>query len=186
MTATAVEEKIEIDPETGLPVVPEGMFWRVGEEKTYISSNYSRREAVVRLMQVQEPITKKREMPIYGRTWWGGQKVVGKAFETYTEQPDPEPVYQLPFSHHTARKESDIPSFADHYVSRRNNEGDTLEWTFTVPITAEGIAWLATGIFRSYEKQQEADRKYEAIQKAKREAKDKFYGDYPPKTLVNV
>lgn len=206
----AVERmEVKIDPETGLPVLPEDMFWRVGEVEeqvwddyytysrhggTYRERHYVKHPAVM-LMQTGVETKRTREVPdTYGRHWWNKHSVLSYKKEEYTTT---EEVLrgQSKFKDRTAY-ENYIPEIA---VNKRKNRHDWDDsdskpvYAFDIPITDEGVAFLAEGVWRRYMDYvwdqavaEDKAREAEKLLIIEAENRDRLFGDYPPKTLVRA
>jgi hypothetical protein len=179
-----VFDKIQIDAETGMPVLPEGYFWRVGDKDVahyWYKTDKPNMKPVVQLMKTEGVVHKTREVPVYGKQWWNKNQQVDSVTEYYTEIGGPVEVMFHQFEGETRRKEW-IPDFASSRVHMLRDD-EPVEWWYEIPINQQGIAFLATALWGMFTNQQEHLRAEEAIERAKLEAKEKFYGDYPPKSL---
>lgn len=179
-------EDIEIDPETGLPLLPEGQFWRVGRKDrprdmypryyidTYEDVNYG--EGVF-LMGPKRRVERTTETPVYGVGWYRNKVV---RYDTNTFYEDEEEVIDFrSFSSFIATSKDVIPEFGTYTFKYDNTE----RCYFDVSLSEEGIAFVASSIMSvrlaAERRQKQADEKARKAQ----ELKDKFYGDYPPKKL---
>ena len=180
--------EIVIDPETGLPELPDDMFWRVGPHtrKYYDKYGYPRestRDSIILLKRVEEP--KKREVRVYGTKWYNNGTPIGYETETYFESSETVVGFERFGVRHAFFNES-IPEMAESVVRFTNYVPDD-SVRYELPISAESISFLAKEIFSKYlrDSQREAERIRVAEEKRLRDelAKDKFFGDYPPKRL---
>jgi hypothetical protein len=156
--------EVEIDNETGLPVVPEGFFWRVGQYKEWEDDPY------VFLMEHRLTDVRK-EKKFLGLIPTGGYKYVkemgdvresSRSFKGWTTS------------------ENKIPPGAR--LISQNTKGDYFE--YSEPVNDETIRARAIDIMVARHEADEAEAAWNKL-KAEREAvKDKYYGDYPPKSLV--
>jgi hypothetical protein len=184
-------ETIEYDLETGLPVLPEGLFWRVGERDF---QHYWRRvdrinkkpimKPAVMIMKESGVVTRERKVPIYGKQWWNKHQVVEEKIEYHQEMGGPVEVMYQEFDDLTTQNKDDIPEFAESYATL-SRDGVDYEWYYNVPMSREGIAFLAGSLLKLYREQEKVINARQEIERARLEAKEKFYGDYPPKTLIN-
>jgi hypothetical protein len=182
---TTEVQDVKIDAETGLPELPEGMFWRVGDRDVQIywhKSDKPRMRPVVQLMKTEGVIHKTRMVPVYGKQWWNKNQQVDEYEEHYSELGGPVEVMYHEFKGNTIQQ-GWIPHFATSYV-RMRIDGVPEEWAYEIPINKQGIAFLATALWLMFTDQQESLRKEEEIERAKLEAKETFFGDYPPKSLI--
>lgn len=193
---------VEIDPETGLPVLPDNMLWRVCEAERYSSYGYYDRHGRPKLGKVTEvqlvrtgvTVTKIREVPVHGDRWWNRKKVVGQLSEPY-EVIDEVVEFHEGFKNRTNRKKW-IPEIAvnlsrDYTYEYDDREGDEQEFRFDIPVTEDGVAWLAEYVWRAYMRRMwdsahtENEARENAVLRAKEDAvRDRLLGDYPPKKLT--
>ncbi|UDL16650.1 hypothetical protein SEA_ATUIN_257 [Arthrobacter phage Atuin] len=180
--------EIEYDTETGLPVLPEGYFWRIGEVDTnprWYGDKTPYMEPAVLIMKEAGMVTKTRKVPVYGKQWWNKHQVVDELTETYEEMDGPTQKFSMTFSGLETRDKSTIPDFAkDRGASNTNGVEHT--WHFDVPVGKEGAAYLAGRLYRTFLEWEEHKRRKEAFQKALAATKEEIYGDYPPKSLLNT
>jgi hypothetical protein len=177
---TATE--FDIDTATGLPVVPEGFFWRVGNAADYDDYGGKKTYPGVALMQKQEPKLETFETPIHGVNWLGISKIVGYDKEERLVDQEPKQVYFEKFSPRFAFKEENIPSFAVNQRPYKAYNEDS--WFYDLPLSEEGISYLATYIWNDHIKQMRKKEEYDRRMAERRTLEEKFFGDYPPKTLV--
>lgn len=151
-----------------LPEVPEGFFWRVGEVTTYYGPALAETKVPAVLLMERVYTHSKPDKDTFNRA------VEGKPGNWVVER------CRLNFgTAFYAPKEKDIPSFA----VRSEYKDYAKAYYYSVGMDAEGIRHLAESVLKTYHEIQEEDRKYEEEERKKQEAKDRFYGDYPPKTL---
>lgn len=150
-----------------LPELPEGFFWRVGEVTTYVG--YTLREVKVPAVILMERVTKFNKPEVSF-----GVIVDGSHGKWDVERQHIK--FSSPFY---APTKEDIPDFAvsSKYVDYAK------AYYYYVGLDPEGIRHKAEAVLKLYNNTQEEKRKYEEEKRKEQEAKDRFYGDYPPKTL---
>lgn len=167
------------------------MFWRVGVRKPE-SAEYRqwlpkpKAEEGVFLMQKTES-RKERKVPVMGTKWWNKTIHVRTEIEFYTETEESELMFRR-FNDYEAFEEAQVPEIAVKVRSSNCHSGySDYSWTeikYNIPVSEEGVAYLARNILESYTSWQEELRAKEEAIKAEKEAKERLFGDYPPKTLV--
>lgn len=175
------EVEVKIDAATGLPELPEGMFWRVGEREArserYKGYSYSIGYGQGVFLMSRKHTKKTVKVPVMGTKWWNRWMVMNETEEFETVVTATEVRFKT-FNGLCVRSKEDIPP-----LSVEVREEKTY-FSYSVPLTAEGIAHVAGMIWEQYLQEQKEEEK-EALAKAEaNEAKVKFYGDYPPKTLI--
>lgn len=157
------EVKIEIDTATGLPVVPEGFFWRVADDA------YG--DPIVSLMERR--LTKVRKY----RTFLGLD--LGLGFKYVDEMADV--VESSRGFEGLARNPEEVPT--DATKVSQTHSGSGVVYRYTEPVNEETIAARAIEIMKCRLRAEESEKAWLKL-KAEREAlKAKYYGDYPPKKL---
>lgn len=190
-----VEKKLEIiiDDSTGLPLLPDGMFWRVAEyEKRhyprYSYRNYTTRmHTGVQLIQTEE-IEKTREIPVFGTRWYNKNIVVEHKPETYHELVETVVASEYFDEHGLLYDDDKVPAIA---VNVRESSESFYDRLYDIPISDAGVAYLAAKIYEKFYEDsrneaydhnakidEEVRKKLEDIDKAR------LLGDYPPKTLM--
>ena len=197
------ETPLAIDPSTGLPVVPEDMFWRVSDvtRREYSRWSYKTytdiREPNVQLVRTEQ-IAHVRKVPdTYGKNWWNRNVVVAMKDETY-HVPTQVVQAQRSIMGFGVEGRKNVPENAvnvrrdDYYdwTTPEEGEEDTNKWLYDLPLTEDTIELLAAEVWRTYledqhEKAITADKTRDRLlEKEQNEAaKERLYGDYPPKTL---
>jgi len=173
--------------QTGLPDLPEGYFWRVGD--TDINPGWYDNKPVMRpavfIMAEATMETKTRQAPVYGENWWDKGKVVGFVPETYEVQGEPEEVFVQTFSSITTHDKNDIPKIGRITGTSSRNDVE-YEWDYSVPVGRQGVAYLAALLKQRFDAWQDSLARAEAYKKAEAENKEELYGDYPPKSFGPV
>ena len=178
---TLTTQTVELDQHTGLPEVPEGYFWRVGEiDEKYGTGNWSsggRLKPGVSLMKTGY-VTKRKEIPIYGTRWWNKRTQVDTEFKQWSEL-DTVTVIQRLFTGWAAAP-GEVPEIGIECGGMGSINGPLTTIHYEVPITPEGIKWIAEGILADF---QAAEKWRKQVEDEKRYVKENLYGDYPPKKL---
>lgn len=190
-----VEKKLEIiiDDSTGLPLLPDGMFWRVAEYEKRHYPRYSYRDYTTRMhtgvqLISTDAIEKTREIPVFGTRWYSKNIVVGYRTETYHELVKTI-VSKEDFDEHGLLHDDDkAPAIA---VNIRVASDSYYDRFYDIPISDAGVAYLAAKIYEQFYKDsrneaynhnakidEEARKKLEEIEKGR------LLGDYPPNTLM--
>jgi hypothetical protein len=178
----------EVKTVTGLPELPEGYFWRVGEKDTNPGwyDKKPRMESAVFIMRKAVMETKTREIPVYGTNWWQKNTVVDTITETYTEMGEPTEAFSQTFSGiHLARKE-DLPEIGRISSWTSDAKGVEYDWRYDVPVGPKGVALLAGMLYKRMLAHQESTEAYRKFKAAQSKVKEELYGDYPPKSLVGA
>ena len=200
------ETPLAIDPSTGLPVVPEDMFWRVADVSRREYKGWGSRyyeditEPNVQLVRTEQ-IAHTRKVPdTHGKNWWNRNVVVSMKDQTY-HVPEQVVLAQRSIMGFAAEGRKNVPENAVnlrkddyyHWSTPEEGEEDTNTWLYDLPLNEDTIELLSAQVWRSYlEKQHEnaieedklRDRR---LEKEKNErAKERLYGYYPPKTLVRA
>ena len=189
------DKKYTIDPETGLPEVPEDYFWRLEDTTTYVNrcgdlGRYVEREVpILKLIQFATD-QDYRTVPVRGTKWYNRLFVVGYRDEFYDIVKE-KTVASKRFEGFLAEK-GEEPSFAINVDTDKFWDGRV---NYDVPVTKETIAWIAGMVWEGYlevldweaqearEKETEALRDKELRDQADK-ARDELYGDYPPKSVL--
>jgi hypothetical protein len=163
------EADIEIDAETGLPVLPEGYFWRVGTDRgSRAFGDWD--DPMVQIMH-REMVEVRKERVFLG---------IGFGYKTVEEMGAVVDTAQS-FDRYADDK-SEIPEDATNIKGYLSGAGKT-KYQYTLPLSEENISLIAKESFVRFSNAEENLARYEAKRKRDQELKDKFYGDYPPKTL---
>jgi hypothetical protein len=179
------DDEVTIDPATGLPELPEGLFWRVGDvDRKYGSGGWARgsgnSKPGVSIMEWQN-VEKSERTPIYGTRWYNKRTVVVYDVR-YWQEKEAVAISSDLFTGHTAYTKDDIPSIGvDHGSMTR--DGKTVEWHYEIPVNREGTLWLATKVRKDYRLAVEWHEQWEEAERAKKVMRDEVYGDYPPKSI---
>lgn len=186
--------KYTIDPETGLPEVPEGYFFRLEDTTTFISRKGDIADArKVPILKLIEVTTEQdyRVVPVRGTKWYNSLFVVGYREEAY-DVPKEKVVASKRFEGFRATK-GEEPSFAINISPAQYWEDDKTD--YDVPVTKETLAWIAGMVWEGYleviaydeqvarEKAEEAAR-VASLQDQADKAREELYGDYPPKSVL--
>lgn len=189
MTKVEDEIVIEIDPATGLPVVTDGYYWRVTDGKTWMDSHmapaFGRYIHTGPQVELRRKFTEDQTKNVYGVWPWNKNKIIRK----YTVQVERD--HTIIFKKFEGWAGDKAPEVAV------NVQGRVFDIRFDIQQTAEGIAWIADKIWRGHAvleatqkaRNAEAEKKRQKAEKEKAELeefKSTFYGDYPPKTLVDA
>lgn len=192
-----VEKKLEIiiDDSTGLPLLPEGMFWRVAEYEKRHYSRYSystyttRMHTGVQLIST-DAIDKTREIPVFGTRWYNKNIVVENRTETYHELVETVIAEEDFDEHGLLYDDSEAPAIA---VNIREASDSYYDRFYDIPISDAGVAYLAAKIYEKFYKdsRNEAYNHNAKIDEAARKKledieKGRLLGDYPPNTLMPV
>lgn len=154
-----------------LPELPEGMFWRVGED------NHGRH--TVFLMGAEREVVSYRYKDIYGTGFWDKNKVVDR--EVIAVPKMKEPIFQShPFDGFICKSKDDIPEFGEYSGSSGKIGSSIPDYvTYRVPVNPQGIAFVAGELWKSYNDRQKF---IEDRERTNEEARS-YFGDYPPRTL---
>lgn len=178
---TLTTQTVELDQHTGLPEVPEGYFWRVGEiDEKYGTGNWSsggRLKPGVSLMKM-DYVVKKEATPIFGTRWWNKHTQVDAEVREWSEL-EPVTMIQRLFTGWAAAP-GEVPDIGIECGGMGSINGPLTTIHYEIPITPEGIKWIAEGIFADF---QAAEKWRKQIEDEKRYVKENLYGDYPPKKL---
>jgi hypothetical protein len=188
LTLTKTKEKmtetLTIDTTTGLPELPEGMFWRVGNSKEWDDYGRERSYPAVMLMEKRDPVVKKTEVPVYGVNWLGMKTQTGTEWVETLEEQEPLEVTATFFNNRFAPIEGKIPTIAINRRKKLDPYSDRETWTYDIPFTEEGVAHNAKAIWDHQLLLKRNREEYERQQAEKKATEDRLFGDYPPKTLV--
>ena len=189
------DKKYTIDPETGLPEVPEGYFFRVEDTTRYVHrmkdlGTYVERQ--VPILKLIRLTTKEdyRTVPVKGTKWYNSFFVVGYRDEFYDIVKEETAGSKL-FEGFRAEK-GEEPSFAIN-VTPTDMWDNMVD--YDVPVTKETIAWLACTVWEAqlevldWEAQQardkaEDDLRERELREQADKAREELYGDYPPKSVL--
>lgn len=179
------EQTVELSPLTGLPELPEGLFWRVGDfDRKWASGGWSGGPVGdvpgIGIMKMKD-VVKSKEIPIYGTRWYNKAIVVAHETETWTEQ-EAVPFYVSLYTGHTAYNKNDIPDIGAECGSM-SHQGKTTQWHYEIPVNREGTLWLAKDLYEVYVDSEKRHAAWTAAENAKKTMRESIYGDYPPKTL---
>lgn len=177
---------IEYDLKSGLPDLPEGMFWRVGEKDTNPGwyDKIPHMKPAVFIMEEGKLETKTSEVPIYGTQWWNKHAVVETRIETYEEMSEPKVLFSQTFSQIQTNNKDNIPEFARISSWSSDAKGVEYDWRYDVAFGEEGISYIAGILYRRLLDWKRSVKADEAFKKAQAKAKEELYGDYPPKSLL--
>lgn len=159
---------------TNLPELPEGFFWRVGDSERF---TYSRVPAVM----IMESFYNRspREVHTYGSEWWNKNQVVSTKIEYDTVKGERIRMSGTLRTNMCDTK-AEIPEFG---TFRSLYEGTTV--IYSVPLNEDGIRHVAEKLFRRFTREQEEEERKLLEEACLESGKQKYYGDYPPKTLNN-
>lgn len=177
--------EIKIDPETGLPAIPEGMFWRVGVRDEvrhppywdFDGKPYTVQVDSVMLMKSNAEITKTRKVPVCGDRWYNRNIVVGKKTEKYTEIGDAILGYEN-FAGRYVYSEDGVPELGKT-TGWVESDGGVPRYYYNLPVTVDSVAYLAKLVFEDYLE----DLEKASAEILSREERERLMGDYPPKRL---
>lgn len=176
-------QTVEPDTGTGLPELPEGLFWRVGEiDEKYGTGGWSsggRMKPGVSLMRMGD-VVKREKIPVYGTRWWNKNTVVSTKTREWTVR-EPVTVIQRLFTGYSCLP-GKVPEIGIEFGGMMSGDRYT-SIHYEIPITPEGIKWIADQIWELYQSQMEYKRKIAEEQKY---IKENLYGDYPPKKLSEL
>lgn len=175
-----------MSPSAELPELPEGYFWRVGdrgEGRVYLESGWSSfRNGTPCVMLMRRAVeTCTEHIPVYGDRWWNSHKVVSHDIRTEEREVEREVSYGVMSELALLRGET-MPEFGRPRSSSGQGENATVI-SYSVPMNAEGIAHTAELLLERHRKAERQQEGWRREVQARDEAKEKFYGDYPPKTL---
>ena len=208
-TEDAERMEVKIDPETGLPILPEDMFWRVGEVEEKIYDRWYRNEPrrvqvpAVQLIQTGREVDRTRMVPIYGGHWWNRNSIVSERQEMYTEIVDQRVVYAKFKGRQNYKKYMpDIAvnvslnyghTYSVSYPEGRDVPEENKIFDYDIPMNEEGIAFLADVAWRGYMADMHNDairedqyRDAQILADQEKANQERLFGDYPPKTLVRA
>lgn len=177
-------QTVALDQHTGLPEVPEGYFWRVGEiDQKYGTGGWSsggRMKPGVSLMTTGY-VTKYENIPIYGTRWWNKHIQVATEVREWPELAEVTVTQRL-FTGWAAAP-GRVPEIGIECGGMGTIHGPLTTIHYEIPVTPEGIKWIAEGIWKDFQ----ANEKWrKQIEDEKRYVKENLYGDYPPKNLNSV
>lgn len=181
-------EEVKIDSETGLPELPEGYFWRVGEKDTNPGwyDKIPHMVPAVFIMREAQMITKSRDIPVYGENWWNKGTVVDTIPEEYEEMGEPTEAFSQTFGNIKLSRKEDLPEIGRIVSWCTDDKGVEYDWQYEIPVGPEGVACLAGMLYERMLAHQESKKAYEKFKAAQSKIKEELYGDYPPKTLVGA
>lgn len=152
---------------TGLPVLPEGYFWRVGD----MGDGWASGDGVL-LMKSTVEVSEVRAKTY----WWKAPemktmttnystRIASRDFYAFadTEEEVPEDAVDEPYPVHT---------------------GDNFVWRYQLPLTPENIAKVAREIYDEFMKNREREERVRAEAEKQAKLREAYYGDYPPKVLA--
>lgn len=173
-------QTVELDPATGLPELPEGYFWRVGEiDQKYGTGGWSsggRMKPGVSLMKMGY-VNKTEATPIFGTRWWNKHTQVDAKVREWSEL-EAVTVIQRLFTGYAAAP-GEVPDIGIECGSM--SMGGTMTAVhYEIPITPEGIKWIAKSIWKDF---QVSEKWRKQVEDEKRYVKENLYGDYHPKKL---
>lgn len=178
---------------TGLPELPEGAFWRIGEipakdrwgQTVYgtggWASSVGGKMSAVQIMEVRR-VRKHTEVPVYGDRWWNKHTVVRHEPKTWHEDEEVSVLTRL-FTGYAARTLDDIPEHAVECGSSGPIGGPPTTYNYEYHVNADGARAIAEDMVKEYHRQVRQERAWRIAEEAKKRAKDELFGDYPPKTL---
>jgi hypothetical protein len=180
--------EVETTTVTGLPELPEGMFWRVGEKDTNPGwyDNVPYMAPAVFIMQEAQMETKTREVPVYGTRWYNKNTVVEHLTEEYEELGEPTVLFSQTFSNIDLHRKEDLPELGRISSWSSNAQGEEFDWKYNLPVGPEGVAMIAGMLYKRLLAHQESAKASEKFRAAQSKIKEDLYGDYPPKSLVGV
>lgn len=181
---TEVEAKVE----TGLPELPEGYFWRVGEVDTN-PGWYDKKPTMspaVMIMKQAGMETKTREIPIYGANWWQKNTVVDTITETYQEMGEETCEFSQTFSGIEVQDYTDVPEFGQISSWATDSAGREYDRKYNVAVGPLGVGHVAGILYKRMQAYEVARKSRAAFKAAESAMKEDLYGDYPPKKLVGV
>lgn len=180
---------------TGLPELPEGQWWRIGEISSvdewgqtrygtggWASSSGGKMSAI----QIMEKrwVTKSVKIPVYGDRWWNKNKVMEHEVKTKTELKEVS-VFTRLFCGYATEDESKIPEHA-YRNGGTSGGGQPEKHHYSYHENADGARALAEMMVKEYHIQVRRERACRIAEEAKTKAKNELFGDYPPKTLVSA
>lgn len=179
--------------ETGLPELPEGQWWRIGEIDDKYEGGGTRygtggwasssrgKMSAVQIMKKQGE-TRVEETPIYGDRWWNKNSVVGYDKKTVHEIKEVA-VFTRLFTGYLAHSQADIPEHTVECGSQGPIGGPPDSFHYSYHENADGARAIAAMMVKEYHASEKRKRERRIAEEAKRRAKDELFGDYPPKTL---
>lgn len=179
---------------TGLPELPEGLFWRIGDISSKYgdgrtrygtggwSSSVDGKCAAVQIMEMRD-VRKSEKIAVYGNRWWNKNTIVDYNVEYHTEREAVSTMTRL----FTGYSTYDIDSIPEHAVECGSmTSGGSKEWHYEYHINADGARAIAESMLEDYRRQVIREKAWEIAERAKREANETLFGDYPPKVLGGV
>jgi hypothetical protein len=180
--------------ETGLPELPEGQWWRIGEIDSeyedgtrrygtggWASSSSPGKLSAVQIME-RRHVAVIEETPIYGTHWWNKGSVVGYDERPVTQLKEVAILTRLFTGYRTTRRE-DIPEHAVSAGSGGPSGGPPDYYHYSYHENADGARASAEMMIEEYEEIVKQERAWRIAEEAKKRAKAELFGDYPPKTL---
>jgi hypothetical protein len=161
-----------IDEATGLPQLPEGYWWEIGKDTMDTDRIW---------LMTRELVREYRKKPIYGKGLKFWKVVEERETEEFDTVENYIHVYNEAFTfrlHSDRDKSNDThPDFCE-YIETFYASYTTWE-RYQVPISPEGIQYLAEKIWVKLQKDLEKKAKEDALEAGRK----KYYGKYPPKSL---
>lgn len=181
------------DTTTGLPELPEGMWWRIGAISSVDeygntrygtggwSSSYGGMVSAIQIME-NRLVQKTKEIPVYGDRWWNKHKIVDYDYEIKEELKDVA-VFTRLFCGYATPDEESIPEHASNMGSSGKIGGPIEQYHYSYHENADGARALAEMMIKEYHVSALREKAWRIAEEAKKKAKDELFGDYPPKTL---
>lgn len=178
---------------TGLPELPEGLWWRIGEISTkdeYGNTRYgtggwsSSSGGKLAAIQIMEKrwVTETEEVPIYGDRWWNKHQIVKYDYPTKTELKEVA-VFTRLFCGYATHDEKLIPEHASNMGGTGPIGGPMESYHYSYHENADGARALAEMMIEDYHSSVRREKAWQIAEEAKQKAKDELFGDYPPKVL---
>ena len=186
---TEVVEKTE----TGLPELPEGLFWRIGEIPTTYKDGSTRYGTggwastsggtypAVQIMEVRD-VRKTKKVPVYGTRWWNKLCVVDHTEEIWYEREAVAVATRL-FTGYATNHAENVPEHAMECGGSGPINGPLTTIHYAYHVNADGARAIAADMIEGYHRSVQHAESWRIAEEAKRTAREKIYGDYPPKTL---
>jgi hypothetical protein len=176
----------DIDTETGLPALPEGYWWRVGDVSAYARYGGSTKRPGVAMMTKTKQAKRYSEQ-VLGTKWWNKGKVLGIKDVTREELLDYEKFSESFSERSVPEKEADqIPEFALNRVEYVEWSEDHLRISYDLPLNEKSVEFLADQIMQNFLRVEESNRQREEECRIAVATRERLYGDYPPKKLESV
>lgn len=170
---------------TGLPELPEGYFWRIGEKDInsgWYDNKPCMRSAVfiMREAQYEQKVTYTN---VYGTFWYNKNIIVEKIPHTYMELGEPKEVFSQTYDDIRLSNKKELPEFGQIVGRSINSNGKEYAWTYSVPIGTIGTIYIANLLKAQFDEYEDYRVRQEIFNKELDKTKEELYGDYPPKTL---